>query len=242
MNGEMVRENHTAGSVRCYLAYAGSAQKLVQFLLVPLASLAASALMTLLAYLMARDQVMIEDTPLDTVFSFYLMYIVAICDVIFDRNNFGGTFSSRASHVEYMKSSPRGTRLYENILRGSMIVRFLYAAGCVLLFRFVRVMFASQAIVTALCAWVFFTGATWLAAQAGALLTRFFEAENISLAVALISALLVSVLFGTMSAIGFAQDVSYAIAGVLEMLIGAGIAVLMVRTGVRKKEGEYHDV
>lgn len=237
----MVRENHTAGSVRCYLAYASTLQKLVQFVLVPVIALAFFALFTnALRYLFSGNPSAIG--LFEAALSIYLLYIIVICDVIFERGNFGGTFTTRASHVEYMKSSPRGVSLYRNILLGGMIIRFCYVLVATGIFRVLWGVTLRQTPVAVCASWQLFSGAAWLSMQTAALLTRFFDAENISMMAGMISAMIISALFTGLSFIGSDQAPARMTVGIVALLMGCALAVLMVNTGKKKKEKEYHDV
>lgn len=237
----MLHKNHTAGSVRCYLTFIGFFQKLVQFVLVPVIALAFFAVfLNALQYLYPGNPSAVS--PFEAALSIYLLYIIVICDVLYERGNFGGTFTTRASYVEYMKSSPRGVSLYRNILLGGMIIRFCYALVTMGIFRILWTVTVREPALSALSSWVLFGGAAWLSMQTGALLTRFFDAENISMMASMISAMVISALFTGLSFLGPDHTPARMTAGIVALLMGCVLAVLMVNTGKKKKEKEYHDV
>ena len=230
-------------SLRSYLTYIPLSQKIVQFLLMPLLAVTFGVLSVVAdPYLRSGD----DEPGIYLLVSLYLLFLFVICDVIYDRGNFGGTFSSKASYMDYLKSSPRGLSFHGEVLKGSMIVRILYAVAVTAVFRLVLLAGGLQTAGTALPVLVFLAGCTCLAAQLGSLLTRFFVSEQTSMVAGMIAGMLVSALFSTASIIvsvsGVGEPVVQIIIGVLALAVGALLAVLMVKTGIRKKEKEYYDV
>lgn len=228
-------------NMRSYVAYIAPLQKLLQFVLVPLGTVLTAVGMQALKR-MAPGVFAAGAEAFFAIASFYLLYLAVICDVFFERDNFGGTFSSRASYLEYMKTSPRGLSFYGQILTGSVCVRFLYALCVPGLFCLIGLPSLTGMSRSGGNFWLFFAGALWLAMQTGALFTRFFAAQNTALVSGMVSSMVIGMLFMVVSLIAFEkQNVTYTVAGVLAIAAGWVLAFVMVRTGMRKKEREYVD-
>ena len=230
-------------AIRSYFAYIPLTQKLVQFVLMPLLAVSFGVLSVVVNRALHTGN---GDAGIGVMVSLYLLFLVVLCDVVYDRGNFGGTFSSKASYMDYLKSSPRGLSFHGEILTGSMIVRILYAVVVTAAFRLVLLAGGLQTTGTALPVLVFLTGGTCLAAQLGSLLTRFFISEQTSMVAGMIAGMLVSMLFSVATVFvtirGTGEAAAYLVTGLLALAAGILLAVLMGKSGIRKKEKEYYDV
>ena len=232
-------------AIRSYFAYIPLTQKLVQFVLMPLSSVAFAMLMILLEWKFYPGHRMVE-SGFPVIVSMYTLMLFTVFDVMFDRGNFGGTFSSKASWLEYMKSSARGLSVYQNILRGSVITRIVYAVAVTGIFQLILLCAGMQTFSYTLSLWLFFAGGTCLATQLGAMLTRFFASEQTSLMAGMISSMLVSILFSIASLFlsirNMNEDRAYTVVGLLALFAGTALAYVLVVAGMKKKEREYYDV
>lgn len=229
-------------TINRYMRFVPFIQKIVLFVLMPVVAVLLALGGVFAQKITDASGLSGPDALFLTIFSMYLLYVVTVADIYFERGNFGGSFSSRSSDLEYMKTSPAGLAFYNDILKGSMLVRFLYAGGVTLLYWLVVLAVTPQPPMRVLASWMFACGSTFFSMQLGALFCRLVVAQHTSFAIGMFASYLSGSLLVVAGILTTEIDLARFLCGFATLALGALLAVLMVVIGKKKKEKEYHDV
>lgn len=170
----------------------------------------------------------------------YLLILAVIIDLRFDQYRFGGTFTSKSTWLEYLKTSPRGKSYYRDVLCGSQILRPVFLILVAGLLQGTRMMAGAHVAEPFVSPLVCIAGA-YLASQIGCLFTRVIANDTLAYGIATC----VSVILTSITHLSVMFEVSTSLPAVLiccaALALSVLLSVLMVWMGMKKKENEYVD-